>query len=267
MEILENDAIDPFFVASEVSVATRGDIASLIAGTSAAVRIPSLLPKDVCSMTMEAMESLQLEMYDRERVDPPIARFGPVLNDYRHNGQLKEEYWEHADRARSIWRSADFTPDPLKMCREMISNSWGEGVQPAKRQGRDLFVGTVREINSGAHMHYDEIVREYPSGVVDSTIVAQLAFNAYISVPDRGGDTVVWRRRWQPSDVRQRRGYGYEESLAGNVQHVTIKPCVGDGLIFDPRNYHAVRACEGGRRVAIAFFLGFTDQGKLLLWS
>jgi hypothetical protein len=42
---------------------------------------------------------------------------------------------------------------------------------------------------------------------------------------------------------------------------------VGDALIFDPRNYHAVEPGNGARRIAVAFFLTLGAQGELLIWS
>ncbi|MBV6696137.1 hypothetical protein KV557_03230 [Kitasatospora aureofaciens] len=75
--------------------------------------------------------------------------------------------------------------------------------------GRPLFGGTLREINSGARIHYDEAVREVP-GLFDQHRIAQLAFNTWFLAPESGGETRLWRRRWQPEDEQHRISYGFD---------------------------------------------------------
>ncbi|MGH8951608.1 MAG: hypothetical protein ACRDX9_09295 [Acidimicrobiia bacterium] len=148
-----------------------------------------------------------------------------------------------------------------------IAEAWGRPVQPATVAGRDLFAGTLREINAGARVHYDEVVREFPDGLFDQRVVAQLAFNLDLSVPEAGGQTCVWRRCWSPHDEVHRRGYGYNSEVIIEAQHVTVAPEVGDGVLFNPRHYHAVTAAKRGRRIAVAFFLAITGGGQLVVWS
>jgi hypothetical protein len=50
-------------------------------------------------------------------------------------------------------------------------------------------------------------------------------------------------------------------------QELRLPPELGDVLLFNPTNYHAVEPCGGGRRVAFAFFLGLTSTGHLVYWS
>ncbi|MER7582319.1 hypothetical protein [Kitasatospora sp. NPDC097691] len=41
----------------------------------------------------------------------------------------------------------------------------------------------------------------------------------------------------------------------------------GDGVLFDCRNFHQVQDFEGGRRITLSLFLGFTMNGELVAWS
>lgn len=132
-----------------------------------------------------------------------------------------------------------------------------------------MHVGIVREINAGLHVHFDDAVREYAGRLLDSEVVAQLAFNIYIRVPPAGGETVLWRRRWQPDDepLRIPGGYGFQEAVAADTQSLTLRPTLGEGFLFDPRHYHTVRQASDGRRISIGCFVGLTDDGRLALWS
>ena len=130
-----------------------------------------------------------------------------------------------------------------------------------------MFAGMIRETTGGMKMHWDEIARELP-GTLDQPVIAQLGFNWYLSMPKAGGATHIFRRRWQPADEQFRDGYGYAEELAAEQPRVVVRPGTGDAVLFDPRNYHAVRGNEGpGRRVAISFFFGVTASGALQYWS
>jgi hypothetical protein len=99
--------------------------------------------------------------------------------------------------------------------------------------------------------------------------VAQFAFNLYLSVPEVGGETVVWRHRWNPDDeaFRLPGSYGYAEAVVGESESFELKPAVGEALLFNPRNFHAVRASHDSRRVALGFSIGLSDTGELLTWG
>lgn len=143
----------------------------------------------------------------------------------------------------------------------------GAAVTPATIEGRAVFGGTLREINTGALIHYDDINREFPAGLFEQDVVAQLAFNVWAAAPHTGGVTTVWRHRWEPADEQHREAYGYRSETVERCQHVRLPPHVGDALLFTPANYHAVEPNPGGCRIAFAFFLGLTTTGQLIAWS
>jgi hypothetical protein len=118
-------------------------------------------------------------------------------------------------------------------------------------------------------VHYDDALREFTGNLLDANLVAQFAFNLYLSVPEHGGETVVWRHRWNPADeaCRLPNSYGYAEDVVGDAESFEIKPVVGEALLFDPRNFHAVRPSLDGRRIALGFSVGMTDCGELLTWG
>jgi hypothetical protein len=247
---------------------SRADIESLFTGAVPAILVSGYLNHENCRDILAALSVLRMMSYDPQRVEPPIARFGPALNDYRDAGTLSCNYWSDASAARRSWTRAAFDPDPLVLCMSRLAEAWTGSVRPATIGGRKLFAGTIREINHGARVHFDEIVREYPAGLLDHGIVGQLAFNAFLSTPVKGGETVIWRRRWHPNDERARIGYGYDPTVTEGYDYVEVKACVGDAVLFDPRNYHAVIAAgNDARRITLSFFIGLTDREEVLLWS
>jgi hypothetical protein len=261
--------LDPLFTAVDTTAFRDRHIAQLAAGTVAAVRVPAFLDRSVCASALAAADRLPTADYDPARVPTPIVRFGPALNDYRtaSGGLDTGRYWQAAEDARATWQRAGLRPDPITISLGLLGTGWGAAVVPATIGGRPVFGGTLREINAGALVHFDDVNREFPGGVFDQDVVAQLAFNVWVAVPSEGGATSVWRRRWEPADEAHREAYGYANRVVDRVQSVTLAPELGDGLLFNPNHMHAVGPNPGERRVAFAFFLGLTTTGQLICWS
>ena len=262
-------ALDPLFTAVDSASFTDRHLANLAAGTLAAVRVPDFLDISTCQAALAAAGRLPTAGYDPARVSTPIVRFGPALNDYRaQDGGLDSgRYWRDAEAARATWQRTGMRPDPIAVSMARLGSAWGAAVAPATIAGRPVFGGTLREINSGALIHYDDINREFPTGLFDQEVLAQLAFNVWVSVPEAGGATTVWRHRWEPADEHHRQAYGYQSEVVEHCQRVDLAPQLGDGLLFNPANFHAVEPNPTGRRIAFAFFLGLSTTGQLIAWS
>ncbi|WP_329563188.1 2OG-Fe(II)-dependent halogenase WelO5 family protein [Kitasatospora sp. NBC_01266] len=262
-------ALDPLFTAVTTPAFTDRHLANLAAGTLAAVRVPGFLDLTTCQAAMTAVDRLPTADYDPARVPTPIIRFGPALSDHRdQNGVLDaDRYWRDAEAARTAWHRAGLRPDPITVSLARLGCAWGAAVTPATIGGRAVFGGTLREINAGAFVHCDSITREFSAGLFDQEVVAQLAFNVWVAVPETGGATTVWRHRWEPADEQHRQAYGYRPETVEHCQRISLTPQVGDALLFNPANFHAVDPCPGQRRIAFAFFLALTTTGQLIAWS
>ncbi|MDH6580287.1 proline hydroxylase [Kitasatospora sp. MAP5-34] len=262
-------ALDPLFTSVDSAAFTDRHLANLAAGTLAAVRVPDFLDRSTRTSALAALHRLPTADYHPARVPTPIVRFGPALNDYRDSpGTLNaRRYWHDAETARTAWHRAGLRPDPIAIALARLGSAWGAAVAPATICGRAVFGGTLREINAGALVHYDSITREFPAGLFDQEVVAQLAFNVWVSVPDTGGATTVWRHRWEPADELHREAYGYRPETVEHCQRVSLRPQPGDALLFDPANFHAVEPNPGGRRIAFSVFLALTTTGQLIAWS
>ncbi|WP_433530009.1 hypothetical protein ACQPYA_27995 [Micromonospora sp. CA-263727] len=232
------------------------------------MRVPGLLTPEECQALLMALAAVPMDHYDRARVFPVVAKFGPAVNDHRRAGVLDPAYWEAARAAEKAWSRLGVPASPRKVCLAAFQDDWPE-VRPARRGFEELHVGVVREINGGLQVHVDDVSREYRDNLVGLALTAQFAFNVYLTVPPSGGETVVWQRRWLPGDDATGipGGYGYDEVVTAGASQVVVRPAVGEGLLFDPRNYHTVRRAHGGRRVSIGCFVGLDADDQMILWS
>lgn len=121
--------------------------------------------------------------------------------------------------------------------------------------------GTIRESNGGLRAHFDDVAREFPRGLFDQRLVAQLAINVYLMMPPAGRETTVWHRSWEPAEEASRIGFGYDSEVVAGRQSVTVRPEPGDALVFNPRSHPSVAGGQNGPRVPVAMFIGLTTAG------
>ncbi|MFJ6721828.1 MULTISPECIES: putative 2OG-Fe(II) oxygenase [unclassified Streptomyces] len=246
---------------------TRDQLVRLAAGTVGAIHIKSFGSPEECGTVLRGLDNVPMGSYDEEIVFPRIPKLGPAAYDHYDAHGLGGAYWEDAEQSALHRATLLGGADPLDLAVDRIRAAWGGPMAPASCGGRPMYAGMIRETTGGMKMHWDEIARELP-GALDDPVIAQIGFNWYLSMPEGGGATQIFRRRWLPTDERARDGYGYAEELAQGEPSVVVRPGPGDAVIFDPRNYHAVRGNEGpGRRVALSFFMGVGADGTLQYWS
>ncbi|HEX3791372.1 MAG TPA: hypothetical protein VHW44_26155 [Pseudonocardiaceae bacterium] len=269
-ELLRNtkvvQQIDPLFDAAVEQPLTRNTLLRLAAGTLGAIRVPNMLSPEVCAELTANLANAEFDTYDERRIYPPIAKFGPAVYDYYLDGKLRPEYWIDAERAERNWSGIVGSNDPMFSIVDQLVAAWSGPVSRATVNGRELFAGMIRELKGDPRLHFDEVVREFPE-VFDLTPVAQLGFNCYISLPPSGGELNVFRRRWRPDDEHNRVGFGWSQTVVKDEPHLCITPELGEGILFDTRNYHFITPSTEGRRLTLAFFVGVTADNRLIIWS
>ncbi|MDN3358163.1 2OG-Fe(II) oxygenase [Actinomadura sp. DC4] len=259
---------DPLFdVLTPDPADARRAFQCLAAGTMAALRFPELLDPAWCASLLDRLGKTEFDAYDEARLWPRILKLGPALYDHYTDGVVAQDYWDRAESARELWRTATGGLDPTELIRRRFADLFSVPVRPATLGGRELFAGILREFPSGSLIHYDEVAREY-AGRLDEEPIVQLAFNCYLRTSEQGGELTVWRHRWVPSDEEHRHGYGWEEEAVRAAPSVTLRARDGEGIIFDCRHFHQVAEPSGrGRRVTLSFFMGCTLTGEILIWS
>ncbi|MFC1421425.1 2OG-Fe(II)-dependent halogenase WelO5 family protein [Streptacidiphilus cavernicola] len=246
---------------------TADQLTRLAQGSLGSLRIRNFFSAEQCTEIMRSLQTCPMGSYDEQLVQPRIAKLGPAAYDFYGQGRLREEYWDHAAQSARTRSTLLHGADPLTAALDTIRDAWGEAVLPASSGGKEMFAGMIREINHGARMHFDEVVREF-TGILDQQPIAQLAFNCHLSTPAGGGEAVAYRRRWSPHDEDHRQGYGYDPALVAHEPRVSVRAALGDAVLFDPRNYHLVRPVHGGgRRVTLSFFIAVTARGPIFAWS
>ncbi|MGO4461413.1 proline hydroxylase [Streptomyces sp. M-16] len=261
---------DPFFRAVTAPAFSHELLAGLAAGRYAAVRVPGFLSRERCEEVLAALKEREFDSYGTNRIHPPVMRFGVGVSDHMADGGVADGYWKALEGHREAWQGLGLSFDPFRTCREGIARHWPPGMAVGRRGGREMGDGVAREPNQGFQVHFDDALREYAEDLLDTPLIGQFAFNLYLSVPPSGGETVLWRHRWQPEDEAYRlpnASYGYDEAVVRGTESIELTPEVGEGLLIDPRFFHAVRPSHGDRRIALGFAVGVSASGRLLTWA
>ncbi|WP_157254594.1 2OG-Fe(II) oxygenase [Nonomuraea typhae] len=262
------ESLDPhFFYKIETTELAPDHLISLAAGLAGAIHVKRLLEPEQCARFVAALPAQDLSAFDEARYQVATFHFGPIINHFLPAGRLTDEYWRQAEAANAFWLSCPLG-DLRRHCLSRVEAAWpySGSARPAVVDGREVYWGMIRENSHGAPPHWDEIVREFPAGLLDVRPIVQLVFNLYLTMPARGGATTIWSRRWHPQDDAHRAGSCWP-TLTPLEEALTVRPEAGDAVLFDPRHYHAVSPCSGGRRFALAFYLGITADGRLTIWS
>src|SRR5712691_1146647 len=260
---------DPFFVAVTGPNFARQQIADLAGGRCAAILVPDFMSRPRCEAVLAALTAAEFRTYDTKRVYPPVKRFGVGVSDYRQDGRINENYWATVEADRNDWRELGLGFDPFEVSRATLGMSWPGKISIGQCDGRELSPGVAREPNDGFIVHFDDASREFSGNLLDVGLVAQFAFNLYLSVPEVGGETVIWRHLWHPGDEKHRlpSSYGYSDDVVGDAESFEMKPMVGQALLFNPRYFHAVRPSHGARRIALGFSVGVADTSDMVNWG
>lgn len=261
-----SELFDPLFTVQQTSRLERRNLMDLASGLTGAVLVKGFANSRSCAALIDRLGDDVLVPYDPNRYVIPAARMGPVINEFNESGYLKPEYWPEAKAAEVFWSGQN--EHFRAACIRKIGVAWGGRVEIASVRSKPLFYGIVRESGNGTLIHWDEVTREFHADLLDAPPIAQIAFNLFLRMPLEGGQTSIWRHRWDPRDEAHRVGFGYEASgTVADCQHIEVRANEGDAVLFDPRNFHAVRPGSQGQRLAIAFFIGVTSHGSLIIWS
>ncbi|GAA1294195.1 hypothetical protein GCM10009609_74250 [Pseudonocardia aurantiaca] len=182
--------------------------------------------------------------------------YGPTLAEHRVNGQLSDRYWERAADAMLVDDAVPEVRDLRDCCRARLAGVFATSVAPATTvDGRELYWGVLRETHTGTPVHRNDVAEEFPAGILGGPVLGQLAFDLVLSDVPHGGETRIWAS-------------GADAPPPDGAGSVDVSPAKHAALIFDPRGYHRVLPCAGGvGRLSLSFFIGVTQDERLVIWS
>jgi hypothetical protein len=237
----------------EESNLSPASLKALLAGEVLAIRIPSFLAPAECDAVERGIVQHGIEYYvgdtkaDTEerkgKIGPNVFRFKDDLPEYFRRVREYEE-----EGQPMLFREVDV---PGRFSQALASAHGGPAMRARSSRGC-LSSCTVRALPS-APPHRDWIRAELPDFDAFATLQDQFAWNVYISVGRRGGETLVFDTE-DPANV-----------VSLDQWSVKHAPQRGDLLLFCTRNVHAVLPTDGDR-LTVSGFWGPVSEGSLQYW-
>ena len=134
-----------------------------------------------------------------------------------------------------------------------------------------MFVGLSRSMKPGVPLkaHHDMFGRHAPDTPEAASLISQFGVNVYVDVPEVGGELAMWNTEISDEEFLEQRGDDYAIPLEQLGAHdFSVKPKVGDLILFNARKLHAVLSGKGTDRLTLSTFLGFRGEAEpLTVWS
>lgn len=260
-----HDTLDPQALSEAISsLAEHRSIAAVFKGA---------ISLDTCETALaNLVDHHRREMYEGAA---GVGRIGKSLYETQFSAEHDLSYWQNADKDRELVRAV-FSPHAAPMDRlQVMCDGLPEfmGARLLRVGGRPGFVGLLRYLDSGGEIlpHTDFASWDVPNSIECQQIDCQIAVNFYLNMPAVGGEVTVYDQRVSKLeyDANRRKApnrYALEESFLGG-NSVTIKPAVGDMVLFNANLPHRVSATSGETRYTSSSFLGVCRDRSLVFFS
>jgi 2OG-Fe(II) oxygenase superfamily len=252
----------------EVDSLTAESLTQLLSGDLLAIKVkgfyPATIAEDFANQVLAHPTKAGYE------VDRKISRTGRPFCDTVGKPSLRQEYldrsmhWMREEFHRFSYRA------PICAVLLELMAIWLHGIQFENLGGKAMWAGSARIFDQvGALPHRDNLGVDAPEFRRASELMRQIAVNVYVRLPEEGGELELWHHRLTEEEYNDRRIYG---SYGLDRRHLpsptaTIRPELGDLILFDSNRIHAVRA-SSGLRIAHSCFLGLHSfDTPLSVWS
>ncbi len=245
---------------------TEENLAGLFDNKIPTIRIHNFATQAECQAFSMAAHTANFTYH--KSVDPPIGRVG--IAQFGYIDKTKKAYFAAVEREYQIQREImDKSFDPLARLIRILRDTVSAQVNIAQDSNfGPFFAGLIRLIHKNASLHLDFTEIDAPEwGVAD--VNAQLAWNLFLSVPEMGGECIVYNRLWHPEDEAHKvtgSELYYTPKLVQKCRTKEIKPVVGDVILFNSRNFHEVKDSYG-ERMTFTSFIGRKPDGNIVIWS
>lgn len=255
---------------------TTAALVELMSGNAIAIRVPAFADTATCdrlgswlaahrSRQPYAHEetrdgALEYTYYGVDRVGQP---FNLVLGTEQGSAERRRYYAAALANIRALRAAARPALSPIDALRLELDELWPAGARLASFEGEKMFFGIGRVMSADTSVRSEDAphIDELPSSIFP--LAGQFAANIYLSMPNIGGELELWH-----SFGRLSGGTLLPSGRPSDVADITIKPEVGELVIFNAWRLHAIRRFDSGTRSSLQGFIGcVTTSEPLMLWD
>lgn len=255
----------------EANALSKTDLLKIFSNEILAIRVPNYYSKELCQESLKKlMQTNSIEHYENA---PSIGRKGMAFYETENIKEKVEKYYDTAKININEIRQI-FYPNlsPLDKLRLELQEVWNYGANIENIHNRKMFVGLCRilEPNVDFLPHQDIFHLDSVNNEQAKSLKAQIAVNIYLDIDSQpGGEINLWSFGFSDQEyphMLDNNSYGISFNKLPPPL-LSIKPRIGELILFNARNLHAVRSSKNVR-VSIACFVGYRDYNQpLTYWS
>ena len=245
-------------------------IDGLLNGEVDVVRISNYYSPESCELLTAKLKGS--DHYGHYANAPKIARVGMAFFEGQVSEVSMANYWKNAMTwLSSIRNLAEPYLTPVDRLRLELDEIWSAGAKLATIDKNKLFAGLAREFTEGSNAEpHQDVLSWDVCGELSTDICNQLAANVYLSIPEKGGDLLLWDSYLTQDEYENNKipgSYGVNQAYIG-MPSVRVSPRVGELILFNSTRVHAVDSIMKGSRMSWSCFIGYscTDM-PLQFWS
>ncbi len=252
----------------------QSDILDLISEKILALRIFPFSKKDHCLNWQEALKQSTVQKRYSNALDVPVKRIGMTLFETENKSEKLKQYLMEGRNTRDTIQQIFGKVNPLDQLIEKLSSCWQGGCKIQELFNEKMNPGIIRSFeesaNGGLPPHIDSLFKDLPENNSFNHMQCQLAANLYFGVSEKGGNLDIWNYAPKASELEglYSGSYDFIDPIKIPTQSQTIKPRLGELIIFRSNCIHAVSSNSVGNRSAASCFIGYYDTSKpLTVWA
>jgi hypothetical protein len=251
---------------------SQNDLLEMVNGDALAIRVPDFYPKSYCQKPAQAIIHNKNFGYYSNPGAGNVGKLGMAYYEVQDNPDSHRKYYEESLEYIRQSRNV-FAPylSPMDKVRLELQEIWRYGANLENLEGKTMNVGLSRVFKEKAQArpHQDVLHWDAPNNLNAYQLATQWATNIYLETAE-GGELELWNRKLSKQEYESLRtpgSYEVDRRFLG-CPDLTIKPEVGDLIIFDATRVHAVSTIKTGIRVTISCFIGYRGEDQpLSYWS
>ena len=194
----------------------------------------------------------------------------PFLMNYTTK---KEKYFQKAKKANKIFKKIFRNLDnPIYEIKSIISKGY-PNYEISKTEENTMYYAscTIRRHGKGekVQLHKDNVTYEGVEYNV-SKIDNQISCILHLQETEKGGQLLVYKKKWEKKFEKFREiEFGYNSSLAKNIEVNTVEAKIGDLVIINPNYLHEITKIQGNTdRITLGIFFGIQNKSKKIFsWA
>lgn len=258
----------------EIQKLDKAVLASFFNGEVLAIRVP-----DFCDHYQDIIKNLRTKMSEfthyRMAEDVAVKKIGFTVFETENKPEYLSHYFKHATLySEKIRRLCHPFQNPMDTFHILLDENWPAGASletcSLGKMTPCIFRMMEANYNEGLPAHQDVLSRDLPNEHKFTNILAQAAANIYLSVPEEGGELLLWDKNptFEEYQALKEDRYDFIDTKKLEGSPFVMKPRSGELIMFRSDHIHAVNSSVNVNRIAQSCFVGYYgEEHPLTYWA